>query len=103
MFVNVLFFQLEAEQRRHGVNVHAGRVFEQRPIWSLRAPTGMPIGQARLHSPQPVQRPARCIAWMSWKNIFCVGLSSCVSQCGSRLSATQLSRHTHMGQALRQA
>ena len=29
MFVNVIFFQLEAEQRRHGVNVHAGRVFEQ--------------------------------------------------------------------------
>ena len=63
----------------------------------------MPTGQARWHSPQPVQRPAKCRAWMVWKKSFSRVLSSWLIQCGSRLSETQKSRHTHMGQALRQA
>ncbi len=27
---------------------------------------GMPTGQTRSHSPQPMQRPARCIARVAW-------------------------------------
>ena len=48
-----------------------------------------PTGHTPTHSPQPVQRPARCMACMVWTNSFSFTLSSCVIQCGSRLSDTQ--------------
>ncbi len=57
-------------------------------------------GQARWHSPHSVQRPARCRAWMTWNCNFSRTLPSWVVQCGSRLSAMQWSRHTHMGHAV---
>ena len=53
-----------ADRRRHGrvVGSPVAVALVRRPAASLRLnrPSGMPAGQARAHSPQSTQRPARC-------------------------------------------
>lgn len=106
--MNVLFFQLIAQQRRHGGGVKAGLVVVEEPADG--AGDLLAQGQDRdAHRAGPLAfaaaraAPAKCRAWMVWKKSFSRVLSSWLIQCGSRLSETQKSRHTHMGQALRQA
>ena len=89
--MDVLFLKLVAQQGRHGFRIKTGLV----AVKELRHGAGnlLPQGQNRnAHGagpPQPVQRPARCMAWMVWKKSFSLAVDSCVIHCGSRLSAMQ--------------
>ena len=62
----------------------------------------MPTGQARSHSPQPTQRPARCWARVRCQAKLPRGCGEVSIHCGSVFSTMQRSQK-HSGQAWRQA
>ena len=62
----------------------------------------MPTGQARSHSPQPTQRPARCWARVRFQAKLPRGCGEVSIHWGSVFSTMQRSQK-HSGQAWRQA